>query len=951
MMDRDKTKDELIEELTALRKQLGDVKNGQLGHGEPRRLSMDGQERPNEKAAPYRSEVDPLLATQSIDLSKLFTGDVTSSGSFDIRGDIWATTFGKVMQALPIPAVMVDTAFRVVAANQAWGRVGVSHEKIRSSRFVNLFSDPAAVKTAQSLAEQVFSTRRPRTWETVMEFDGKKIWARVTFRSIRVMHERFILALVENLTREKAQLQANERLRVSLEKLVKNRTEALARTNDRLRQEIGTRMHAEQELREAYEKLAHANTFLENRVRDRTAQLEAANRELQEEVALRKSAEQALRKSEEYHRSIVETALEGIWVVDSDFCTTYVNQIMADMLGYSVGDLHGRPVRDFLSEDKLPDHEGRQVKRRKGLLEKYECALLRKDGREIWATVSAKPLTDDQGRFSGSFATLTDITERKRMENELKEAKETAESASRAKSEFLARMSHEIRTPINGIVGMTELALESDLTPEQRGYLNSVALSADTLLRIIDDILDFSRIEAGKFSLVSTEFSLRECIFDSMVAHSVQAATKGLELVCHVSSEVPDAVAGDRGRLGQILVNLVGNAVKFTEQGEIAVVVETDSVGPDNVVLHCCVRDTGIGVSEENREKIFEQFEQIEGSSSRRHGGSGLGLAICRHLVMMMGGRIWLEPEHAAGSAFHFTLRLGLQKDTARWPETSAISALSGLKVLVADDNATTRKALEDLLGSWGLTPISHADGLAALDGLRAAAKEGRPFDLALLDATMPQLNGFEVAESIRKEPGLELTRIIMLGFTRRQSDARECERLGIIGRLIKPVRPSELLAAISACMQRTRVYHTGLTSRKTDTFSAGTLPLKILLVEDNHINRQVADHMLKRMGHKVTVAVDGKEAVNLHQKDDFDLILMDVEMPEMDGVEATRIIREKERGTGRHLPIIALTAHAMTGQKEAFLAAGMDGYLAKPIKYKTLLETIETFSGSVERG
>ncbi len=352
-MDQDKTKDELVEELMVLRRQLTDLKNSTVVHGEPERLVADGLEYPSEKAAPCRSDVDPFLTTQSIDLSKLFTGDVTSSGSFDIRGDIWATTFGKVMQALPIPAVMIDASFRVVAANQAWGRVGVSHEQIRSADFANLFSDPAALKTAQSLAEQVFSTRRPRTWETAMEFDRKKIWARVTFRSIRVMHERFILALVENLTREKAQLQANERLRVSLENLVKNRTEALAQSNDRLRHEIATRQHAEQELREAYEKLAHANTFLENRVRDRTAQLEAANRGLNEEVALRKSVEEALRKSEEYHRSIVETALEGIWVVDSELRTTYVNQIMADMLGYSVEEMLGRPAADFVSEDQV----------------------------------------------------------------------------------------------------------------------------------------------------------------------------------------------------------------------------------------------------------------------------------------------------------------------------------------------------------------------------------------------------------------------------------------------------------------------------------------------------------------------------------------------------------------------------------------------------------------------
>ncbi len=842
MMDRDKTKDELIEEVMALRKQLAELTQPTVGHEEPLRPLLNGLQRPSVQTAPDRSEVDPLLATQSIDLSKLFTRDVTASGSFDVRGDIWATTFGKVMQALPIPAVMIDSSFRIVAANQAWGRVGVSHEKIRSSSFSQLFSDPAAGKTAQNLADQVFSTRRPRTSEMVMEFDGKKIWARVTFRSIRVRHERFILALIENLTREKAQLQANERLRVSLANLVKKRTEALAQSNEQLKHEAHTRQHAEQELREAYEKLAHANAFLENRVSDRTAQLEEANRELKEEIALRKSAEEALRKSEEYHRSIVETALEGIWVIDSDLCTTYVNQVMADMLGYSMDEMLGRPATDFLSEHQLKDHEVRIERRRIGLRERYERAFLRKEGGEIWTTVSAKHLSDEMGHFSGTFATLTDITERKRMENELKVAKEAAESANRAKSEFLARMSHEIRTPINGIVGMTELALGTDLTVEQRGYLNSVVLSADTLLRIIDDILDFSRIEAGKFVLAPTGFSLRECVFDAITGLSVQAATKGLELVCHVAPEVPDAVEGDRGRLGQILVNLVGNAVKFTEHGEILVSVETESAEPDNVLLHCCVRDTGIGVSEENRERIFEQFEQIEGSSSRKHGGSGLGLAICRQLVMMMGGRIWLGAEDSLGSAFHFTVRLGLQDDATSWPTPSEISALQGVKVLIADDHATTRAILGDLLASWGMKPIGHADGLSAWDDFREAVKKGSPFDLVILKTVMPKLNGFQVAESIRREPGREMTNIIMLGFTRREADVKECERLGIKTCLAKPIRPSELLRAISTCVQGTCVDPAVLTSGKPDTFPKGTRPLKILLVEDNHINRQVAE-------------------------------------------------------------------------------------------------------------
>jgi two-component system, sensor histidine kinase and response regulator len=950
MKDRDKTRDELIQELAAARKQLSDLTSGAVGDGAPRPLFADGLKRPQQQDRAHRKAIESSEGTQSIDLSTLFTGDMTLSGSFDIRGDIWASTFGQVLQALPIPALMIDSSFRVVAANQAWGRIGVSDEKIRSSPFANLFSDSDAATKAQVLIEQVFSTRKPRMCEIAMEVHGKKIWSRLTFRSIRVIHERFILALVENLTRERAQLQANERLRLKLEDLVKKRTEALAQSNDQLTREIVTRRKAEEKLREAYEKLANANSFLENRVRDRTAELEAANRELKEEIALRRKAEEAQRKSDEVHRNIVETALEGIWVIDSGLRTTYVNHVMADMLGYTPDELLGRLLTDFVDEDRSWDHVRRMERRREGLRERYECAFRRKDGREIWAMVSATPLNDDEGRFRGSFAMFTNITERKRIENALKEAKEAAEAASRAKSDFLARMSHEIRTPINGIVGMTELALESELTAEQRSYLNSVALSADTLLRIIDDILDFSRIEAGKFALVSTEFSLRECVFDALIAHSVQAATKGLELVCHVCADVPDGVVGDRGRLGQIIVNLVGNAIKFTDQGEVVAVVQADSMGPENVLLHFCVRDTGIGVSAENRERVFEQFEQIEGSSSRKHGGSGLGLAICRQLVMMMGGRIWLATEVEKGSEFHFTVTLGLMSGSTRWPPASEIAGLSGKRVLIADGNATTRKTLEELLVSWGMKPISRSSGISALDDLRNAAKQGKPFDVALLDASLPERNGFEVAESLRKESGLEMTRIIIHGFARKRSECRDCERLGISNRLSKPLRPSELLAAISSCLKPASTTQPPLSAQAHNAFVTSARSLKILLVEDNLINREVADRMLKKMGHAVTPATNGKEAVSLQEEGDFDLILMDVEMPEMDGVEATKIIREKESGTLRRIPIIALTAHAMTGHREGFLAAGMDGYIPKPIKYMNLYETIETFADKVIR-
>jgi two-component system, sensor histidine kinase and response regulator len=503
-------------------------------------------------------------------------------------------------------------------------------------------------------------------------------------------------------------------------------------------------------------------------------------------------------------------------------------------------------------------------------------------------------------------------------------------------------MSHEIRTPINGIVGMTELALSTKLTDEQRRYLESVTVSADALIRLIDDILDFSKLEARKLELKRREFTLRDRIFDALEPLALQSAAKGLELVCEIPSAVPDALVGDEGRLNQVLVNLVANAIKFTENGEIRVHVDLEFVSHNEACLHFRVSDTGIGVSPENRERIFSPFEQAEGSSRRRHQGAGLGLAISNQIIQTMGGRMWLDSESGAGSTFHFTAVLGLQSHDRNPSRTSGLSMPAGLRILVVDDNASSRKALDSQLAAWGIKTKCAAGGVAALNALRTAVEEREPFDLVILDTTMPEMGGFEVVEALKQNRDFMETPVIMLGFAGRRSEAERCKGLGITNRLLKPVRPSELAKAISTGLRKPPSERIRPAEKMGDEFPVSPQPLRILLVEDVEINRLVALNVLRKMGHVVTVAVDGREAVDLHQKGVFDLILMDVEMPEMDGVEAVGIIREREKTTGVHVPILAMTAHALTGDRERFLKAGMDGYIAKPFKSKLLFETIE---------
>ncbi len=652
------------------------------------------------------------------------------------------------------------------------------------------------------------------------------------------------------------------------------------------------------------------------------------------DVTERMRAEDELRDSEARKRAILESAMDSIIILDRDGRIVEFNPaalhalhcgadeiVGQEMASKFVGPTFRQQFRNNLAGYTGARELGSMLGRR------IEVILNRQDGSEFIAEISTQPIPDGSAGFA---IFLRDVTERKQAEDALRAAKDAAEAASRAKSLFVANMSHEVRTPMNAITGVTDLLLDSELLPEQREYLTVIQESADSLLTVINDILDFSKIEAGKLGLDCVQFDLHERLGDAMKSLAVRAHSKDLELLCNLDPATPTIVIGDDSRLRQVVVNLVGNAIKFTSVGEIVVKVTPTRWDHDNVELTFSVQDTGVGIPRDRREAIFGAFEQADNSTTRQYGGTGLGLAISAKLVELMGGRLWVESEVGQGSQFFFTAQFGLGDTPASGHD---LSQLDGLPVLVVDDNSTSRAILEETLTHWKAACTAVADGEQALALLRDDTR--KPFRLVITDSRMPGMDGFELADQIVQEE-LDCPLIMMLtSGDRSRSVSDSGERVAAY--LMKPVKPSELLEGMMwALNPRQEVKDLQLVQETVQL-----PPLDILLAEDSLVNQKLAVRLLEKHGHRVVVANNGREAIRALERASFDVVLMDVQMPELDGMEATAVIRAKERDAGSHVPIVAMTAHAMKGDREACLQAGMDGYVTKPIRAPVLLEAI----------
>jgi two-component system sensor histidine kinase/response regulator len=661
-------------------------------------------------------------------------------------------------------------------------------------------------------------------------------------------------------------------------------------------------------------------------------------------------------------------SLDMLCIAGFDGYFKRVNPAWKRVLGYTEEELLSRPYVEFTHPDDRRATVTQASKLSTGEEVIYfENRYLHKDGTFRWLLWTSTPYPELQVMY----AAARDITERKAAEEtlaqyaldlgashraledqaarlaqlvkELETARRRAEEAVEVKGAFLANMSHEIRTPLNAILGMTGLALQTRLTTDQRDYLSTVMASAESLLAIINDILDFSKIEAKRLELERVDFDLREAVGNAAKLLAVRAAEKGIELACHIDADVPEVLVGDEGRLRQVLLNVMGNAIKFTDAGEVVLRVTVDQRDERRTTLHFAVTDTGIGIPQDKQAQIFQAFTQADSSTTRRFGGTGLGLAIALRLVELMSGRLWVASEVGRGSTFHFTATFDMPREITL---SGAVrrKALEGLRVLVVDDNATNRRILDEMLTSWRMTPTVVPDARHALAVMRDAADGPGRFDVLISDCQMPEVDGFTLARQVKRDESLAATPVVLLTSIGSPSDVARCRKIGVNAYLSKPVKHSDLLDALVTAF--------GVSTRRppssTRAVRARVRPLRILVAEDNQVNRKLVTRLLQKRGHRISAVDNGRSALEVATSATgrrFDVVLMDVQMPEMNGLEATEAIRQREQSTSRHIPIIALTAHAMPADRERCLAAGMDGYLAKPIDVEELIATVEAYA------
>ncbi|MFK8110901.1 MAG: PAS domain-containing protein [Rubripirellula sp.] len=658
------------------------------------------------------------------------------------------------------------------------------------------------------------------------------------------------------------------------------------------------------------------------------------------DVTQQKQAEVELAQERDLLKTIIDNVPDLIYVKDRAGRFVTANAALLDLLQLSNADgLVGKTDYDFSPPDLACNYvaDDQIVMRSREPLMDREESHLTEDGQQIWLLTTKVPLYSNEDEVIGVVGIGHDITARKKADEEIIAAKEVADRANQAKSDFLANMSHEIRTPLNAVIGMTDLVLDTSLDSSQRNFLTMVQDAGESLLSVINDVLDFSKIEAGKLDIDSRRFDIHKILGDTMKTLGVKAHAKGLELALRIAPDVPKFAVGDLGRIRQVVVNLVGNAVKFTEHGEVIVEVVRVPSAQSLVVIEIGVRDTGIGIPPEKCTSIFNEFEQADTSTTREFGGTGLGLAIATRLVRLMGGDISVTSEVGAGSEFRFHVQLGWAEEENENRE-SGVVVVGGTRVLVVDDNETNCLILEELLTNWGMYPTVSLSGATALTQIQRAEERGEPFDLIVTDVNMPQMSGYEFVEKVRARLDVVEIPVVVLTSGGRDGDLQTRDKLNVVRQLMKPVKQSELFDAV---VESLGGKSSGDATRPPEGDAYAVNPLRILLAEDNTVNQRLAIGVLKKDGHEVTVANNGEEAVETLRRQAFDLVLMDVQMPVMDGLEATREIRQLESERGGHVPIVAMTAHAMKGDRAKCLDAGMDEYIAKPIRVAVLREKL----------